>query len=95
MKFQSSASLGILRSVKSEDKDGQSSEGTSIEVDKIKREDLPDNIWRVRKEFKAIFPKNRPKGVPPRRMGHEFKINLGPNIAPIHRPIYKFSPLEL
>ena len=28
-------------------------------------------------------------------MGHEFKIDLEPDTAPIHRPIYKLSPLEL
>ena len=64
-------------------------------MEKIKREDVLDNIWRVCKEFKAVFPKNLPKGVRPRRTGHEFKIDLEPDIAPIHRPIYKLSPLEL
>ena len=95
MKSQSPAFLGILRAVKSEEKDGQSGESTSTAVAKIKREDLPDNIWRVCQEFEAIFPKDLPKGVPPRRMGHEFKIDLEPDTAPIHRPIYKLSPLEL
>ena len=47
------------------------------------------------KEFKAVFPKDLPKGDPPRRMGHEFKIDLEPDIAVIHLPIYKLSPLEL
>ena len=28
-------------------------------------------------------------------MGHEFKIELEDDTAPIHRPIYKLSPLEL
>ena len=95
LKNQSPAFLGILRAVKSEDKDGQSGEGTSTEVTKLQREDLPDNVWRVCREFEAIFPKDLPKGVPPRRMGHEFKIDLEPDTAPIHRPIYKLSPLEL
>ena len=95
LKNQSPAFLGILRAVKSEDKDGQSGEGTSTEVTKLQREDLPDNVWRVCQEFEAIFPKDLPKGVPPRRMGHEFKIDLEPDTAPIHRPIYKLSPLEL
>ena len=44
IKSQSPTFLGILRAVKSEDKDGQSGEDTSTEVAKIKREDLPDNI---------------------------------------------------
>ena len=64
-------------------------------MENIKREDLPDDIWSICEEFKAIFPKDLSKGVPPRRMGHEFKIDFEPDTAPIHRPIYKLSPLEL
>ena len=94
MKLQSPAFVGILRAAKSEDKDGQSGEDTSTEVEKIKREDLPDDIWSTCEEFKAVFPKDLPKGIPPRRMGHEFKIDLELDTAPIHRPIYKLSPLE-
>ena len=52
MKLQSPAFVGILRAVKSEDKDGQSGEDTLTEVEKIKREDLPDDIWSICKEFK-------------------------------------------
>ena len=95
MKLQSPAFMGILRAVKSEDKDGQSGEDTSTEVEKIKREYFPDDIWSICEEFNAVFPKDLPKGVPPTRMGHEFKIDLEPNTTPIHRPIYKLSPLEL
>ena len=95
MKLQSPAFVGILRAVKSEDKDGQSGENTLTEVEKIKREDLPNNIWSICKEFKAVFPKDLLKGVPPRRMGHEFKIDLELDKTPIYRPIYKLSPLEL
>ena len=72
-----------------------SGEDTSTEVEKIKREDLPDDIWNICDEFKVVFPKDLPKGVPPKRMGHECKIDLEPDIAPIHRPIYKLIPLKL
>ena len=95
MKFLSPTFLEILRAVKSEDKDGQLGEDTSTKVEKIKREDLPDDIWSICKEFKAVFPKDLPKGVPPKWMGHEFKIDLEPDIAPIHWLIYKLSPLVL
>ena len=44
LKFQSPAFLGILRAVKSEDKDGQFGKGTVTEIEKIKREDLLDSI---------------------------------------------------
>ena len=53
--------MGILRAVKSEDKDGQFGEDTSTEVEKIKREDLLDDIWSICEEFKAVFPKDYPK----------------------------------
>ena len=95
MKLQSQAFVGVLSVVKSEDKDGQSSEDTSTKMEKIKREDLPDDIWSICEEFKEVFPKDLPKGIPPRRMGHEFKIDLEPDTAPIHWPIYKLSQLEL
>ena len=29
------------------------------------------------------------------RQGHEFKIDLEENAPPVHRPLYKMSPLEL
>ena len=64
-------------------------------MQKIKREDLPDSIWTVCEKFAVVFPKDLPKGVPPRRMGRKFKIDLEPDTAPIHRPIYKLSPVEL
>ena len=87
--------MGILRAIKAEDMEGQSGEGISSEIYKIKKEDLPDSIWWVCEEFAAVFPKDLPKGVPPGWMGHEFKIDLEPDTHPIHRSIYKLSPLEL
>ena len=29
------------------------------------------------------------------REGHEFKIDLEDEVPPVHRPLYKMSPLEL
>ena len=43
-------------------------------MQKIKREDLLDSILKVCEEFVVVFPKDLLKGVPPRRMGHEFKL---------------------
>ena len=66
MEFQSPAFLGILRAVKSKDKDGQSSEDTSAKVEKIKREDLPDKTsGEYAKNLRQSFPKMYPNGVPP------------------------------
>ena len=29
------------------------------------------------------------------RQGHEFRIDLEDDVPPVHRPLYKMSPLEL
>ena len=92
---QSPTLVGILRAVKSKRVNGHSGEDTSTKILNTKREDLLDSSWRVYEEFQAVFPKDLPKGVPPKQIGREFKIALEPDIAPIHRPIYKLSPLEL
>ena len=68
--------MGILRAVKSEDKDGQFGEDTSPEVEKIKREDLPEDIWSICNEFKAVFPKIYPKVFLPDGWGMNSKLIL-------------------
>ena len=88
MENQSQTFVGILRAVKSEGVEGQSGEDPNSEVQKTEWEGLPENIWKVCEEFVVVFRKDLPKGVPPRRMGHEFKIDLEPDTTPIHRPIY-------
>ena len=57
-KNQSPPFMGILRVVKAEDVDGQSREDTTTKVQKIKREDLPNSIYRICEEFQAVFPKD-------------------------------------
>ena len=59
------------------------------------RQDLPPEIKTVLEEYDDIFPSDLPKGLPPKRLGHKFKIDLEPDTKPVHRPIYKLSPLEL
>ena len=56
---------------------------------------MPEEIWKVCEEYTNIFPPDLPKGLPPERLGHEFKTDLEPDTKPVHRPIYKLSPLEL
>ena len=46
-------------------------------------------------EYEDIFPQYLPPELPLVRMGHECKIDFEPYTAPIHRPVYKLSPLEL
>ena len=57
--------------------------------------DLPAPIAEVLREFSDVFPEDLPTGLPPVRKGHEFKIDLEDDVPPIHRPLYKLSPLEL
>ena len=70
-------------------------EQVPLDVHKIKRKGLPKEIWKVCKEYADIFPLDSPKGLPPKRLGHEFKIDLELDTKPVHQPIYKLSPLEL
>ena len=49
----------------------------------------------VLEEFDDVFPQDLPLGLPPMRQGHEFKIDLEDDVHPVHRPLYKMSPLEL
>ena len=95
MKFQPQVFVGILRAVKSENMEGQFGEDSSSEIQKMKREDFLDSSWRVCQEFAVVSPKDVLKGVPTRWMGHKFKIHLAPGTTPIHRHIYKLSPLDL
>lgn len=43
----------------------------------------------------VVFLEDLPKGIPPKHMGHEFKIDLELGTNPIFRPIFKLGPLEL
>ena len=65
------------------------------DVHKIKREGLPEEIWKVCEEYANIFPSDLRKGLPPKRLGYKFKIDLEPHTKLVHRPIYKLSPLNL
>ena len=56
---------------------------------------LPDSIRTVLEEYDDVFPQDLPQGLPPIRQGHEFRIDLEDDVPPIHRPLYKMSPLEL
>ena len=68
---------------------------TGCDVEKAYHKDMPEEIKAVLQEDKDIFPTDLPPGLPPVRMGHEFKIELEDDTPPIHRPIYKLSPVEL
>ena len=64
-------------------------------MEKAFHEEMPKSIKVVLPNYKDVFPTGLPTRLPTVRMGHEFKIELEDNTPPIHRPIYKLSPLEL
>ena len=68
---------------------------TVCDVEKAYHKDMLEEIKAVLQEHKDIFPMDLPPGLPPVRMGHGFKIELEDDTPPIHRPIYKLSPLKL
>ena len=70
-------------------------EHNGSDVNKLKRPGLPEEIIAILDEYKDVFAKDLPPGVPPIRQGHEFHIELEPGAQPVSRPLYKLSPLEL
>ena len=65
------------------------------EIGKFFRPDLAPAIKAALEEYKDIFPQDLPPGLPPVRQGHQFRIDLKDDEPPVHKPIYKLSPLEL
>ena len=61
----------------------------------VYREDMPKCIKAVLKEYSDIFPQDLPPRLPPIRIGHEFRVDLEDDTPPVHRPLYKLSPLQL
>ena len=92
---QPQAYVAFLRKLDESAEEKVEGEEVLSDVHKIKREGLPEEIWKVCKEYANIFPSDLPKGLPPKRLSHEFKIDLEPDTKLVHRPIYKLSPLEL
>ena len=92
---QPQAYAAFLRKVDESTKEEVEGEQVPSDVHKIKRENLSGEIWKACEEYAYIFPSDLPKGLPPKRLGYEFKIDLEPDTKPVHRPIYKLSPLEL
>ena len=94
------AHLGIIWLVKDEKEQNivpvlMEKIATRCDVEKASHEDMPKSIKVVLLDYKDIFPTDLPPRLPSVQMGHEFKIELEDDTLPIHRPIYKLSPLEL
>ena len=54
----------------------------------------PKEIEKILREFKDVFPKELPKGLPPKR-SHDFHIELSKESAPQKRGLYRMSQAEL
>ena len=92
------AFLGVIKKVeesKEQDVATKYKGKSDLGVSHLWREDLPKEIEAALKGFENIFPKDLPPGLSQRHKGHEFKIDLEDDTPPLHRPIYKLSPLEL
>ena len=89
------AFVGIIRRAKTDDEQQTEAHVSETEEEKAFHANMPASIKAVLHEFKDVFPQDLPPGLPPVRMGHEFKIELEDDTPPVHRPIYKLSPLEL
>ena len=87
--------LAVVRPAQEEETVDQSEGTGGTEEQKMYHEEMPAEIKAVLYEFKDIFPSDLPPGLPPVRKGHEFRIDLEDDTPPVHRPIYKLSPLEL
>ena len=74
----------------------QEREYTVLQVRRVRyNQALLSSIRAVLEEFDDVFPQDLPLGLPPVREGHEFKIDLVDEVPPVHRPLYKMSPLKL
>ena len=89
------AFLGFVRMVKEENVAEKYKGKSDLGAVHLWREDLPVEIRAVLNDYEDVFPKDLPPGLPPIRKGHEFKIELKDDTPPVHRPLYKLSPLEL
>ena len=87
------AFIGLVRKV--DETEEQSGINSDLDSAQLQREDLPEEIKAILKEYRDVFPTDLPIGLPPVRKGHQFKIELEDDVPPVHKPLYKLSPLEL
>ena len=56
---------------------------------------MPKEIKVILRKYDDVFPKDLPPRLPPIHNKHKSKIELEDDTPPVHRPLYKLSPLEL
>lgn len=89
------AFMGMIRKVMETVEEHEGKTQSDLYSSQLQREDLPDQLKGILKEYADIFPDELPVGLPPVHKGHQFKIDLEDGVPPVHRPLYKLSPLEL
>ena len=89
------AFVGMVRKVTETVEEREGKTQSDLYSSQLQREDIPEQIKGILKEYSDGFPGKLPVGLPPKRMGHEFKIDLEDDVPLVHRPLYKLSPLEL
>lgn len=62
--------MGFVLSVEPRETKGLWSVDTPTDALKLKREEMPEAMWNIYKEYAALFPSDLPKGLPPIRMGN-------------------------
>ena len=97
VKEKGQAFLGLIRAVHDKDVplEGDVKKPDSDSSKSVPSKNLPECVKAVLDKFSDVFPADLPKGTPPVREGHDFKIELEDETPPVHRPLYKLSPLEL
>ena len=78
------AFLGFVWMVKEEDVTEKYKGKSDLGVVNLWREDLPEEIKAILKEYNDVFPKDLPPRLPPIRKGHEFKIELEDDTPLVH-----------
>ena len=86
--------LGFIRRMDDEENSTEVEE-KETEEEKAFHAGMPEIIREVLRQHAKVFSKDLPKGLPPMQMGREFKIDLEDETPPIHKPLYKLSPVEL
>ena len=69
--------------------------GSPFDVGRLYKPELQIPILEALENNSDIFTSELPKGAPSVRIGHELRVNLVEKTPPIHKRLFKLSPIEL
>ena len=52
-------------------------------------------VTKILEKYKAFFPEELPKGLPPSRIKGKFRVELKEGSAPVKKGLYRMSHIEL